>query len=87
MGERDELDVSDRLFIEQIMTTVRQLGSRFGPQDKNDASFQRAYALVLMREALGALDAIGDAGSTPHLQMAIDRLLGVPNSDGGGGIH
>ena len=87
MGERDELDVSDRLFVEQIMTTVRKFGSAFGPEEKNDAAFQKAYALVLMREALAALDAIRDAGSTPHLQMAIDRLLCVPNSDGGSGIH
>ena len=48
---------------------------------------QRAYALVLMREALGVLDSIRDTDCTPHLQMAIDRLLGAPRNDLSREIH
>lgn len=37
---------------------------------------ERALALVLMREALSRLDAVGDSLTAVHLQMAIDTLLG-----------
>src|SRR3546814_5973158 len=81
MIKPEDLEASDRHFVEQVMLSIRMLRGEIGQGDGGDARMQRAYALVLMREALGVLDSIRDTNCTPHLQMAIDRLMGGPRND------
>jgi len=87
MIKPEDLEASDRHFVEQVMLSIRMLRGEIGQGDGGDARMQRAYALVLMREALGVLDSIRDTDCTPHLQMAIDRLLGAPRNDLSREIH
>ncbi|MFD1960333.1 hypothetical protein ACFSHP_17575 [Novosphingobium panipatense] len=87
MIKPEDLEASDRHFVEQVMLSIRMLRGEIGQGDGGDARMQRAYALVLMREALGVLDLIRDTNCTPHLQMAIDRLLGGPRNDLSREIH
>src|SRR3546814_9329228 len=70
MIKPEDLEASDRHFVEQVMLSIRMLRGEIGQGDGGDARMQRAYALVLMREALGVLDSIRDTNCTPHLQMA-----------------
>ena len=67
MIKPEDLEASDRHFVEQVMLSIRMLRGEIGQGDGGDARMQRAYALVLMREALGVLDSIRDTNCTPHL--------------------
>lgn len=43
---------------------------------KADLSVQRALAIVLMREVLPLLEALGEKIAAGHLQTAIDTVVG-----------
>ncbi|EQB05102.1 hypothetical protein [Sphingobium baderi] len=73
--EPNDREQQDRMFLEQMLISVRGLRGRIGLGQGSEPIIQRAFALVLMREALAALDAVGDTDVAPHLQLAIDRLL------------
>ena len=73
MGLDHDQEVDDRRFIEAVLRSVRTV--RNGVVDHGEPTMERAYALVLIREALSALDKAGDTNAAPHLQMAIDRML------------
>src|SRR3546814_2774736 len=53
MIKPEDLEASDRHFVGQVMLSIRMLRGEMGQGDGGDARMQRAYALVLMREALG----------------------------------
>lgn len=42
-----------------------------------DPTVKRALSIVLMREVLPLLDALGEKIAAGHLQMAIDAVLGA----------
>src|SRR3546814_13650733 len=72
------LAASDRHFVEQVMLSTPMLRGEIGHGDGGAARIQRDYALVLMRDAMVVLSSSRATNGTPHLQLAIDRLLGGP---------
>src|SRR3546814_16540839 len=78
MIKPEDLEASDRHFVEQVMLSIRMLRGEIGPGDGGDARMQRAYALVLMSEALGVLDSIRVHNCNQPLTMAMKRLVCGP---------
>ena len=74
MIKPEDLEASDRHFVEQVMLSIRMLRGEIGQGDGGDARMQRAYALVLMREALGVLDSIRQVAVEHNLEQLVDYL-------------
>ncbi|WP_232307614.1 hypothetical protein [Sphingobium chungbukense] len=66
MEEPNDREQQDRMFLEQMLISVRGLRGRIGLGQGSEPIIQRAFALVLMREALAALDAVGDTDVAPN---------------------
>src|SRR3546814_3379247 len=77
MIKPEDLEASDRHFVEQVMLSIRMLRGEIGQGDGGDARMQRAYALVLMREALGVLDSIRDTNRSEEHTSELQSLMRI----------
>lgn len=73
MDQESAQAATDRRFIEQLMRLVRAVSG--GIEVGGDRTIERAYALVLMREAARVLGASDGEDVTVHIERAIEQLL------------